>query len=241
MTSFPLRIRIDNLRHDGAKRFLSSVNASTCLDSSCQRVLKRLYVSPDWKLARLPPARSVTLYLDDMDGVAYTSGSSLDNDHKEIHFSMSYISQIGGDRAGHEITGVLTHELVHCFQYNGKGQAPGGLIEGIADWVRLKSNLGPPWWQPDFPDRWDNGYSTTAYFLEYLDQRFSQGTGATVRGINLWLRDNKYSDDLWTSRLGAPVSQLWEQYKNEKKPKENEGSKGKENVGCIQATKTTKE
>jgi hypothetical protein len=222
MSSFPLRLRIDNLRHDGAKRFLSSVNSSECLDSCIQRVLKKLYLSPDWPHAHLPPARSVTLFLDDMGGVAYTSGSALDNDHKEIHFSMSYISEIAGDRATHEITGVLTHELVHCFQYNGKGQAPGGLIEGIADWVRLTSGLGPPWWEPDFPDKWDAGYSTTAYFLDYLETRFGHGT---VRRINLWLRTRAYTGELWTTLLGRPVSQLWEDYKREKQPQKDKGSK----------------
>ena len=35
-------------------------------------------------------------------------------------------------RARHEIQGVLTHEMVHCFQYNAKETCPGGLIEGIA-------------------------------------------------------------------------------------------------------------
>ena len=35
--------------------------------------------------------RSVTLYLEEMGGVAYTKGSELDDDHKEIHFSIQHI------------------------------------------------------------------------------------------------------------------------------------------------------
>lgn len=63
-----------------------------------------------------------------MSGVAHTTGS---HTSKEIHFSLGYIVK-SRQRAKHEIIGVLTHEVVHCYQYNGKGAAPGGLIEGIA-------------------------------------------------------------------------------------------------------------
>lgn len=48
-----------------------------------------------------------------------------------------------------EIKGVLVHEMVHTMQFNGKGTCPGGLIEGIADWVRLRAGLSPPHWKPD--------------------------------------------------------------------------------------------
>lgn len=90
-----------------------------------------------------------------MDGVAYTTGSRLDSDHKvrsrfynllkvgsqegnnipphkEIHFSTDYIAGISPERIESEIKGVLQHELVHCFQCDGKGTCPGGLVEGMA-------------------------------------------------------------------------------------------------------------
>lgn len=79
--------------------------------------------------------RSVTLYREEMGGVAYTKGSELDDDHKEIHFSLQHIMNAKGkgkDGGRAEVLGVLVHELVHCFQYNGKGTCPGGLVEGIA-------------------------------------------------------------------------------------------------------------
>jgi hypothetical protein len=49
-----------------------------------------------------------------MDGVAYTTGTELDSDHKEIHFSADYIDGIDISRKANEILGVLTHEMVHC-------------------------------------------------------------------------------------------------------------------------------
>jgi len=91
-----------------------------------------------------------------MDGIAYTTGSDLDNDHKEIYFSLDYIGQIPDDRAQNEILGVIRHEMVHCWQYDACGTAPGGLIEGISDFVRMKAGLGPPHWTRK-GERWDAG------------------------------------------------------------------------------------
>lgn len=82
-------------------------------------------------LCRCCSVRSVTLYLEDMDGVAFTKGSELDDDHKEIHFSTRHIEN-NKQRCKDEVLGVIVHEMVHCFQYNAKGSCPGGLIEGIA-------------------------------------------------------------------------------------------------------------
>jgi len=64
-----------------------------------------------------------------MPGVAYTTGSA---SHKEIHFSLDYIKEQSKSRLRAEIMGVLVHEVVHCFQYDGYGSCPGGLVEGIA-------------------------------------------------------------------------------------------------------------
>src|SRR5205814_7754400 len=129
----------------------------------------------------LPSTRSVTLILRSMPGVAYTTGIDLDDDHKEIHFSTDYIARVSKDRKEAEILGVLRHEMVHCFQYNGFGTAPGGLIEGIADWVRLKGDLIPPHWSESGEGRWNAGYQHTGYFLEYLERKYYHGI---VRKLN---------------------------------------------------------
>lgn len=71
-----------------------------------------------------------------MNGVAYTRGSELDDDHKEIHLNVNHC-ETNKQRVENEILGVLVHEMVHCFQYNGKGSCPGGLIEGIAGLFRI--------------------------------------------------------------------------------------------------------
>lgn len=154
-----------------------------------------------------------------MSGVAHTSGIHLDPAHKEIHFSLNYLSTIAASapaRLGQEIQGVVAHELVHCVQYDGKeisegkGKAPGGLIEGIADWIRLQMDLAPPHWKKSGQGKWDDGYDKTAYFLQYVEERYGEGT---MRKLNEKLRTQPYEEKaFWTELVGRPVEQLWGDY-----------------------------
>ncbi|OTA94778.1 hypothetical protein M434DRAFT_394437 [Hypoxylon sp. CO27-5] len=227
-----LRLHIQDIAHEGSSIFLSSINASTVLPSSIRSIHKHLYSSSTTTTSTTtfssssppthpPPTRSVTLILRDMDGVAYTTGTDLDADHKEIHFSLRYISNIAAPRHTAEITGVVVHELVHCYQWNALGTAPGGLVEGVADWVRLQCGLAPPHWKRDeAPAKWDVGYQGTAYFLQYLETRFGAGT---VRRLNEKLRTERYEEKaFWTELVGRPVEQLFEDYKKTLPPKEEE-------------------
>jgi hypothetical protein len=206
-----LRLEIRDLNHAGAQAFLEAVVASKALSTSVQSVLSFLYQSPDSPTTTVPPTRSVTLILQPMPGVAYTTSSDLDSDHKEIHFSLDYInSSIPPSRKTDEIMGVLTHEMVHCYQYNAFGTCPGGLIEGIADWVRLNADLSPPHWKKEATGKWDAGYQHTGYFLEYLEQRFGAGT---IRRMNEKLRIHRYEEkSFWTELLGRSVEHLWGDY-----------------------------
>lgn len=86
-----LRLHILDLDHPGAARFLGAVNAADVLREGVQTVLTHLYGGApgseehEGHSSYVPPGtRSVTLYLEDMAGVAYTKGSDLDDDHKEI-------------------------------------------------------------------------------------------------------------------------------------------------------------
>lgn len=145
-----------------------------------------------------------------MHGVAYTTSKDIDEDHKEIHFSTSYIENISAERKKNEIVGVITHEVVHCWQWNALGTAPGGLIEGIADWVRLRAGLAPPHWKREEGGKWDAGYQHTGYFLDHLEGKYGEGS---VRRINESLHDRRYDEEkFWTGIFGHPVNKLWEEY-----------------------------
>ncbi|KAF1996634.1 BSP-domain-containing protein [Amniculicola lignicola CBS 123094] len=222
-----LRLEIRDLSSPGASTFLRVLHASHALDSAVSTVLRLLYTDLDQKC--IPGTRSVTLVLRSMSGVAYTTGLDIDSDHKEIHLSTDYISRVDQNRVKEEINGVLVHEMVHCWQHNASGTAPGGLIEGIADWVRLKANLGPPHWKRDGDCNWDAGYERTGYFLEWLEKE--HGTDI-VRKINEGLREcGEYKEEeFWKGCCGSSVKNLWHGYQkslagHDKDPKEDQGQK----------------
>ncbi|XP_021753420.1 uncharacterized protein LOC110718817 [Chenopodium quinoa] len=128
--------------------------------------------------------------------------------NNEIQFSAQYLGSYSGD-VKTEFTGVIYHEMTHVWQWNGNGQANGGLIEGIADYVRLKAGyIANGWAQPGGGNRWDEGYSTTARFLDYCESLI----GGFVAQLNLKMKDG-YSDSFFEDMLGKSVDQLWSDYK----------------------------
>ncbi|MQL78219.1 hypothetical protein Taro_010657 [Colocasia esculenta] len=144
----------------------------------------------------------VSLVVETMGGVAYAAGN-------RIHLSAGYVAGYGGD-VRREVTGVLYHEVVHVWQWNGRGAAPGGLVEGIADYVRLKAGYAPSHWvKPGGGNRWDQGYDVTAHFLDYCN---GVAGGGFVAALNRKLRDG-YSDGFFVELLGKTVQQLWAEYK----------------------------
>ncbi|KAI0021225.1 plant basic secretory protein [Xylariomycetidae sp. FL0641] len=221
--AFPLprlRMHFEDVAHAGTAILLSLPEVSSLLARSAQQVHEVLYRAPDDGATHAPATRSVTLIARAMPGqVAYTTGTDLDPLHKEVHLSLSYVAGVEPPaRRAAEVAGVVLHELVHCFQHSAPG-APSGLVEGVADFVRLRCGLAPPHWRrpgphhEDLPARWDAGYQHTAYFLRYLETRFGAGT---VRRLNEALRTAPRYEEraFWTGLLGWPVGRLWEDYKD---------------------------
>ncbi|KAL3538836.1 hypothetical protein ACH5RR_002202 [Cinchona calisaya] len=185
----------------GGARFDSEIGAQYSLQTldAATNFIWTLFQQSD--PADRKDVQKVSLFIDDMDGVAYTS-----ND--EIHVSARYIQSYSGD-VKTEITGVLYHEMTHVWQWNGNGQAPGGLIEGIADYVRLKAGYAPSHWvQPGQGDRWDQGYDVTARFLDYCNSL----RDGFVAELNKKMRAG-YNDNYFVDLLGKTVDQLWNDYK----------------------------
>jgi len=183
--------------------------------------MTHLYVYSKDKDIEIPSTRSVTLVIRDMPGVAHTTGNDLDPaHHKEIHLSASYVANADESRRKDEIRGVLIHEMVHCFQYNASQTCSGGLIEGIADYVRLKSGCAPPHWKKSWDGDaigdggWDRGYERTAYFLEWVETKIGKGL---IVEMNQWLRKKeKYvEDEFWKECCGKGVKELWKHYGEE--------------------------
>ncbi|KAF8899271.1 hypothetical protein BD779DRAFT_71319 [Infundibulicybe gibba] len=196
-----LNIRVDDLSHEGAVIFFDSVRPTKALREAVLASFKWLY-TPE----TVPTyVESILLVLRSMDGVAYTTGT---HTHKEIHFSLDHIKR-SASRAHNEIMGVLVHEVVHCFQYNAIDTCPGGLIEGVADYVRLHSDLVPPHWTRTGGRKWDAGYQTTAYFLDWIEEQHGRGI---VQQINACMKDRKYHKHLFRDITGVSVGKLWKMY-----------------------------
>ncbi|KAK1559856.1 hypothetical protein EZV62_011216 [Acer yangbiense] len=127
--------------------------------------------------------------------------------NNEVHFHDDYIENIKGDIKW-DFNGVLFHEMSHIWQ-NGVGKAPGGVIEGIADYVRLKANYIPAHWvKAGGGDRWDQGYDVTARFLDYCNGL----RNGFVAELNKKMKD-AYNDSYFVDLLGKNVNQLWTDYK----------------------------
>ncbi|MCJ1234079.1 hypothetical protein MMC14_002037 [Varicellaria rhodocarpa] len=228
-----LLLKVTHLTHPGASIFFGLCNPISVLSDAVTIVLQTLYIPFENKMA-LPPVRSITLILKPMDGVANTSGSDLDDEHKEIRFSLDYIASIQpktAERQRDEIIGVLVHEMVHVWQWNGFGTAPSGLVEGVADFVRLRAALGPPHWKRAAGDDWDAGYDKTAFFFDWLEFRCGEGS---VMRINESLRKNKHNEDeFWKNLFGETVKTLWAEYSKEL------GKESKAPDGCMKPSKTS--
>ncbi|KAM5342878.1 hypothetical protein ACJ41O_013844 [Fusarium nematophilum] len=201
-----LRFEIRDLNHCGTQHFLNMFNVADCMTTAAKNVLQLLYVPPS-----LPPTRSITLVLTDMPEIARLLEGELGPDHRVIELSISYIGMLfQGATVTKAFAGLITHHMVHCVAYSWSSQISAGFIEGIADWVRIRAGLASEFWREDADGGWDDGYHYTAYFLEYVENRFGEGT---IRGIIHTINNRPLdASTVWTEVTGHSVEDLWQQY-----------------------------
>jgi hypothetical protein len=108
--------------------------------------------------------------------------------------------------------GMVVHELTHVVQqYPRRGQKPGWLVEGIADYIRLvkfEPKAPRPRLDPD-KARYTDAYKTTAMFLEFAEKKHD---AELVKKLNAALRDGVYSDSLWKQATGKSLDDLWSEF-----------------------------
>lgn len=92
----------------------------------------------------------------------------------------------------------------------------------VPDYVRLHANLEPPHWKRTGGDKWDAGYETTAYFLDWMEERYGEGT---VRELNEGMRDIEWNDGMFKEVTGRKVGKLWKMYCAHLDGKDEEDSK----------------
>lgn len=108
---------------------------------------------------------------------------------------------------------VVTHEVMHIVQ-DYKGQGPGWVTEGIADYVRYKygvNNEKGNWSLPDVKPahNYDNAYRVTARFFVWIEKNKNK---SFVDEMNKHMREGTYKPELWKQLTGMPVDELWKAY-----------------------------
>jgi hypothetical protein len=165
------------------------------------RVCERQYpmINDELKSAGFKPATQVTMTLKkDYRGVAATGGS-------RITGSAKYFRDHPDD------LGAMVHETVHVVQRYRTRNAPGWLVEGVADWVRFfkyePGKLGRI--NPDRA-RYDGSYRVTAAFLNYVRETYDTDL---VRKLNTAMREGEYRDDLWKELTRKTAKELDEEWR----------------------------
>lgn len=139
------------------------------------------------------------VFKPDINAPAYASGS-------EITINAKWIKQHPDD------FGMVIHELTHVIQaYPGRGEKPGWLVEGIADYIR--------WWryEPESPRtpinpekaKYTDSYRTTAAFLAWIVGKYDRGI---VRQLDKSLRERKYSAEIFKTSTGKTLDELWTEF-----------------------------
>ena len=162
------------------------------------------YIQGQFSLSTPKDVTTVTLFVEDMSGVAYTSNN-------EIHLSASYVDGFTGDLT-YEITGVLYHECTHVWQNNNAGGSStpefSGTIEGMADTIRKRAGWAAKSWVQDKTGSWYAGYSKTAYFFNWIEDTKKQGF---INKLNQ-LMAKPWTTDFFKQITGTDVNTLWQQY-----------------------------
>lgn len=146
------------------------------------------------------PPRTVTLvFKKDLEVPAYTAGST-------ITINGKWVTDHPDD------FGMVIHELTHVIQaYPDKGDKPGWLVEGIADYIRFyryEPDVSRPRVNPQ-KATYHDAYRTTAAFLAWVMGRYDR---SLVVRLDRALRNGTYSVDIFQQVTGKPVDALWTEF-----------------------------
>jgi len=186
-------------------------DVETTMQWAACTVCSIMYRSPD----EVPRTHdTITFVIDNHDGVAYAGGS-------EIHLSTGHIQNYPNpDSALVEFRGVMVHETAHLYQVNG-GSSDGALIEGMADFVRVRAGYYGPG-RCGGGDSWDGAYTISGCFFswlagpcEYHEQHHPQNDLEIGYRINALMSDGKAAiqQEIETT-FGTDIDTLWTQYQD---------------------------
>eukprot|EP01018_Ginkgo_biloba_P009769 Gb_07768 [translate_table: standard] len=153
--------------------------------------------------------KKVILCIDD-----YSSVNAVSERNVIIHVSHKYIGEFFGD-VEREIRGLVYREMGRVWLWDGGAGAPRGLVEGMAEYVRLSAGLSSAsdLWDNtldnNIEDRWDAGGMITALYLQFCES-LQRGF---VADLNAKMKMG-WNDGLFEVLLGETPAQVWDTYKS---------------------------
>ena len=103
--------------------------------------------------------------------------------------------------------GAMIHETCHIVQRYRRGNNPGWLVEGVADYVRFFIYEPPGKIGPINAERahYNNSYRVSARFLRYLTETYDK---AIVLKLNRLMREGKYTNESFKELTGKDLKTL---------------------------------
>ncbi|KAL6845703.1 hypothetical protein ACP4OV_024526 [Aristida adscensionis] len=198
----------------GGRRFDTGVGrhyARRVLEVGSSDVLRLFHQTTTTASVDRKPIEAVSLLVVDRAIAGGCTLSAPDGAARVVELSARYIASYAGDIQD-EVTGMLYRELARVWQWDGEGRANAGLVDGIADLVRLRSGHSPAGWaKPGEGTRWDErSGGVTARFLEYLETN----SDGFIAKLNNGLKKATSGEEMFQKITGKTVEQLWAEYKS---------------------------
>ncbi|HEY4416545.1 MAG TPA: GH92 family glycosyl hydrolase [Verrucomicrobiae bacterium] len=202
---------------DGKTSITFDTTAAPDLNDWAQTKLAPVLAEEYPKIVALLPSEGYTaprkfkITIRPMAGVAYTTGT-------RVVASAAWLrSELKG-----EAVGSLVHECVHVVQQYGHyndGEAPGWIVEGMADYYRWfkyepQSHGADLVWlrRTHSTPRYDGSYRISANFLNWVSEKYD---AQIVPKLNAAMRDGNYHDTLWKEATGKTVQELGAEWKKD--------------------------
>ena len=148
------------------------------------------------------PQKELTLVFRKMEGVAFSSGTT-------ITISADWIRRSPGD------FGMVAHEMVHNIQRYPGGRGQGGIptwaMEGITDFARHA------YYEPDVlmrpvnleTNKYTDSYQITGGFFMWIEHAYDK---EFVKKLNQHARSRTWADDVFEKYTGKGPEELWKEY-----------------------------
>lgn len=152
----------------------------------------------------------INVVIENFEGVSETYSVGTE---ATIHMSSRYLQQVADAQRDvrEEVSGILYYQVTNMYQSDdGDGITLSWLVEGVANYVRHTAGYLPDG-ERHKGGKYDDGNTTTGFFLVWLDQRYPDFVYELNQGLSpsdpvVW------SPSAFQDITGSSVAQLWASY-----------------------------